>query len=224
LQNPAPNARYSRQTILPSVGEAGQKNLSNSSVWLIGEGPALEAALVALASSGLSKIFISSNSHFDESFWKGRFADSEISFLSLDAIQIPPVSLALVLTLADKIRKGLNRKLRGKNLPAVFGWNAGSGIALLFLRYENRSEKCPCFECFEILNPKAFNEGYPEALRFLGAAAASEALLWLITGKTKIENKVWIQSLDKGLSFYHPVSSSSKCPAFLLEKGATVTP
>jgi hypothetical protein len=224
VQNPTQNARYSRQTILPLIGEAGQQKLSNSSVWLIGEGTVLEAALMALASSGLSQILVSSDSHFDESSWKNRFADSEISFLSLDTIQIPLVSLVLVLTSVDKIRKRFNRELRGKGLPAVFGWNAGSGIGLFFSRCENHGKKCPCFECFEILNPKAFNEGVPEVLRFLGAAVASEALLWLITGKTEIENQVWIQSLDSGQSFYHPVSASFKCPAFLLEKGATVTP
>jgi hypothetical protein len=152
------------------------------------------------------------------------FPDSQVSLLPLDTIQIPAVSLVLVLTSVDKIRKRLNRELRGRGLPTVFGWNAGSGIGLFFSRYENHGERCPCFECFEILNPKVFNEGAPETLRFLGAAAASEALLWLITGKTEIENQVWIQSLDSGLSFYHPVSASFKCPAFLLEKGATVTP
>jgi len=224
LQNPTQNARYSRQTILPSIGEAGQKKLANSSVWLVGEGSVLEAALIALASSGLSQILVSSVFRFDESLWKGRFADSEISFLPLDTIQIPPVSLVLVLTSVDKMRKRLNRELRGKGLPTVFGWNAGSGIGLFFSQYKNHDKKCPCFECFEILNPKAFNEGVPEVLRFLGAAGASETLLWLITGKTEIENQVWIQSLDSGQSFYHPVSASFKCPAFLLEKGATVTP
>lgn len=224
MEKPDWNERYSRQTILPTVGRTGQEKLSKSSVWLIGEGSILEAALTALASSGLSEIQVSGGPDFEASAWKDRFADSTVSAVPPDPVPFPTGSLVMILTEDDHLRRRLSRELRTKGIPALFGWNAGSGIGLFFPRPAVSGEKCPCFECFEILNPKAFNAGIPAAKRFLGASAAGEALLWILSGKTEIENQVWIQSLDSGLSFRHPVAASPKCPARLMERGAAVTP
>jgi hypothetical protein len=84
--------------------------------------------------------------------------------------------------------------------------------------------KCPCLECFEVLNPKAFNKGTPVIQRLLGQAAASEALLYLLNGNSPLANKVCINALDVGISLHHEVHPSYKCPAQLEDEGATVTP
>jgi hypothetical protein len=79
-------------------------------------------------------------------------------------------------------------------------------------------------ECFETLNPKAFSKGQPTISRILGALAASEALQWVLKGEAPIEGKVWITSLEEGVSIHHEVQPTYKCPAHLMEQGAPVTP
>ncbi|HTC20872.1 MAG TPA: hypothetical protein VK859_08490, partial [bacterium] len=79
-------------------------------------------------------------------------------------------------------------------------------------------------ECFEIMNPKAFSKGQPPVQRMIGAMAASEALQWILKGSSPLEGKVWITSLDTGVSYHHEVHPTYKCSARLLEEGAVVTP
>ncbi len=213
--------RFSRQVILPAVGEAGQEKWAQTAVGLVGEGTALEAALLALTTSGLSSIRLQTAESFDLVSWKKRYPESDLR-LSKSLRDSEDLSALLILTDDPELRRGLNRSLRLKPRPAFFGWCAGSGWALFFSRFQSSSG--PCFECFETLNPKAFNEGSPEARRLLGAMAAAELLQWLLTNESPVENKVWITSLNEGLSFHHPVFPSSKCPADLIARGAKVTP
>ena len=213
--------RFSRQVILAGVGEAGQKKWAQTTLGLAGEGIAFEAALVALITSGLSAIRLQTLENFDLVSWKSRYPESDLTLLKSTA-ELPDSSPVLILTDDPALRRELNRSLRLKPRPAFFGWCAGSGWALFFSRF--KSGEGPCFECFETLNPKAFNEGSSEAQRLLGAAAATELLQWILTEDSPVENKVWITSLNEGLSFHHPVFPSSKCPADLIARGAKVTP
>lgn len=198
---PTLNERFSRQVILPGVGEAGQQKWSDASVLLAGEGPVLEAAQTALKTSGLQKTLI----------------------LTLETVKnIPPATLAVVLTENSKWRRQLSRQFRKASQPTLFGWPVGSGYALFLSRHSEG--RCPCLECFETLNPKAFSQYQPSVARILGASAASEALQWILKGESPIEGKVWITSLEEGASFQHEVKPSYKCPARLLQEGAPVTP
>jgi hypothetical protein len=218
--------RYSRQVILPAVGEAGQKKWAQTTVGLTGEGIALEAALLALTTSGLSSIHLQTPGNFDAASFKTRYPESDLT-LSKSLADSANLSALLILTEDPALRRDLNRSLRLKPRPAFFGWCAGSGFGIFFSRFQSHSPEgpgCPCFECFETLNPKAFNEGSSEARRLLGSLAAAELLQWLVAGESPVENKVWITSLDEGLSFHHPVFPSAKCPAFLIARGAKVTP
>ncbi|HUO56879.1 MAG TPA: hypothetical protein VMV05_01765 [bacterium] len=54
--------------------------------------------------------------------------------------------------------------------------------------------------------------------------AASEALQWLLKRESPLETKVWVNSLESGVSFHHEVRPTPKCPAWLLEQGAKITP
>ena len=213
--------RFSRQVILAGVGEAGQKKWAQTTVGLVGEGIALEAALLALITSGLSSIRLLTSTGIDLNSWKNRYPESELSLFRSTA-DLPGASPLLILTGDPGLRRELNRSLRVKPRPAFFGWCAGSGWALFFSRF--KSAEGPCFECFETLNPKAFNEGSSEAQRLLGAMAAAELSQWILTEDSPLENKVWITSLNEGISFHHPVFPSSKCPADLIARGAKVTP
>lgn len=198
---PAFEERFSRQVLLPHVGTAGQEKWGGSTVLLAGEGTALESALEALRRSGVSKLPL-------------------LKPGSLDAT--PSASMTLVLTEDAAWRRTLSRSLRAASKPVLFGWPAGSGFALFLSGAQ--SSQCPCFECFEVMNPKAFGKGTPSVRRMLGALAASEVLKWILDGKSPLAGKVWITSLDEGVSFHHQVRSSSKCQARMREEGAAVTP
>lgn len=213
--------RFSRQTLLSSVGEAGQKKWVESSVTLVGEGPAFEAALLALVTSGLITLRLQTSPGFDAAAWKSRFPEIQLSLQDSPRV-LSASTVCLVLTEKADLRRQINRSLQVSPQPAFFGWNAGSGFGLFFSAYKAPGE--PCFECFEVLNPKAFNGGTLEAQKLLGALAASELLGWILKGESPLENKVWIASLDEGLSFHHPVTASGKCPAYLTAAGAKVTP
>ncbi len=197
-----PQERYSRQVILPGVGQEGQAKWAASRILLAGEGVILTAAETALKSSGISNLLQ----------WK------------TDSPQAPigDADLTLVLTENSDFRRRASRWLRKNRRPALFAWCAGSGYALFAAsHWENH---CPCLECFETLNPKAFAGGTPTTQRLLGALAASEALQWILKGSTPLASKVWVTSLDSGVSFHHEVKASDKCPVRLSEEGAVVTP
>jgi hypothetical protein len=193
--------RYSRQVILPGVGKEGQARWEVSRVLLAGEGPAFEAAATALRAVGVS----------------------QLSLLEPGARPEPiPADLALVVTEKADFRRALNRAFRKLSQPALFAWPAGSGYALYLTGKE--PGRCPCLECFEVLNPKAFGRGGAIVQRMLGAMAASEALQWLLQRQSPLAGQVWITSLEGGISIKHRVEVSYKCPAHLLEQGAQVTP
>ncbi|HVM33347.1 MAG TPA: hypothetical protein VMU88_09460 [bacterium] len=213
--------RFSRQILLPGVGEAGQQKWAQSQVALAGEGEAFEAAVLALASSGLGTLSLQSKAPLDLSAWQKRFPDT--SFCAMDPGNLSwDAAALLVLTETEEWRRAINRALRGKSRPAFYGWTAGSGFALFLAA--NRPEGCPCFECFEGLNPKAFSPGKSETKRLLGALAASEVLRWILKGESPLLDQVHLTLLDAGLSVDHPVFSSPKCPAHLTAAGAKVTP
>jgi hypothetical protein len=124
--------KFSRQVILPGVGKEGQAKWAAAQVTVAGEGAALEAVVTALKTAGLSQV-------------------------TLHDPQKPlgQADLFLVMTEKADLRRNLNRSFRRQNQPALFAWPAGSGYALFLSDYQ--TGKCPCFECFEIMNPKAFN-------------------------------------------------------------------
>jgi hypothetical protein len=183
------------------VGEEGQEKWRSSRFLLAGEGEAVESARSALSSSGASDI---------------RPVPPDLSGLA-------DCGLLLVLTEDADLRRRLNRAARKAGARTLLGWASGSGFALC-ASGPSPSKDAPCFECFETLNPKAFSIGNPESLRILGALAASEALLWVLEGRSPLEGKVWLTSLASGLSFAHEITPSPKCPALLAEKGITLTP
>ena len=193
------NERFSRQVILPSVGVAGQKKWESSTVLLAGEGVTLQAAQMALETVGLSKI---------------------ISVQSLPS-HLPSFSLALVVTEKPGLRRDMSRQLRTQSKPALFAWTSGTGYSLFLTKHQNG--QCPCLECFEVMNPKAFAQGTPSVQRILGAMAASEALQWILNEQSPLEGQVWVNSIGEGTSFRHEVRSSPKCPARLLDECAAVT-
>ncbi len=200
MATPDLNERFSRQVILPSVGMAGQKKWESSTVLLAGEGVTLQAAQKALESTGLSKIIV---------------VDSPPS-------QLSSFSLAIVVTEKTDLRREISRQLRAQSKPTLFAWLSGSGYSLFLTKHLNG--QCPCLECFEVMNPKAFAQAEPTVQRILGAMAASEALLWILNEQSPLEGRVWINSLEEGTSFRHEVRSSPKCPALLLDEGVVVTP
>lgn len=193
--------KFSRQVILPGVGADGQAKWEASQVYLAGEGPAFEAADTALRAVGVSKLRVLEPG---------------------DLLDHPSADIALAVTAKADYRRALNRYFRKLSQPALFAWPAGSGFALYLTGHE--PGKCPCFECFEILNPKAFSRGTDSVQRMLGAMAASEALQWLLKKESPLTGKVWVTSFDSGVSYQHQVEASYKCPAHLLEEGAQVTP
>lgn len=219
---PLSDERFSRQAILPSVGPEGQKKWSKASALLVGEGVTLQSAAVALASVGLSKIFVIPLGHFDSFSLTSQFPGLQVDVLPEDFEQLPETSAVLVLNDNKEIRRRLSRWLRHHARPALFAWPAGSGFALLTVRHEGG--QCPCLECFEVMNPKAFTKGTASLQRMIGAMAASEALQWILNGNSPLEGKVWITSLEMGGSFHHEVQPTYKCPARLLEERAPVTP
>ncbi len=213
--------RYSRQTLLKGVGVEGQKKWAQSRVKVVGEGPALDSCLTALASSGLGNLFAYSPSLFDLQTFIQSYPQTHLETLS-DPLQPVEADLVLAVNCQAYLRRRINRDLRTRKKPGLFAWPAASGFAI-WLGLHGKGG-CPCLECFEVLNPKAFNSGTPSVLRMLGQAAASEALLYLLQGQSPLENKVWITSLEAGVSIHHEVFPSYKCPAQLEDEGASVTP
>jgi molybdopterin/thiamine biosynthesis adenylyltransferase len=216
------NEQYARQVILPAVGKEGQKKLSEAVLFVAGEGASLESALTALCTAGVSSIFILALEPFDAQALSLQFPGSKLEKINCDFKDLPKASLPLILTDNKGSRRDLSRFLRKQARPTLFGWCAGSGYALMAASHTGG--QCPCFECFEIMNPKAFNSGSPTVQRLMGSMAASEALQWILKGDTPLENKVWVTSLESGVSFQHEVRPSIKCSAHLLEKGANITP
>jgi molybdopterin/thiamine biosynthesis adenylyltransferase len=220
-QVPSPE-KFSRQTILPSVGPEGQDKWSKASALLAGEGVTLQSAAAALAAVGVSKLFLVSLGHFDSFSLTSQFPHLQVDVLPEETESLPETSAVLVLTEDKEARRRFSRRLRHHARPAFFTWPSGSGFALFTARHEGG--QCPCLECFEVLNPKAFAGREPSLQRMIGAMAASEALQWILRGGSPLEGKVWITSLERGISFHHEVQPTYKCPARLLEEGAPVTP
>lgn len=214
--------RFSRQTILSSVGPEGQKKWSQASALLAGEGPAFTAAAVALASTGVSKLSLVPLGRFDSFSLTSQFPGLQVDVLPEESEHLPEAAVTLVLTEDREERRRFSRWLRHQARPAFFAWPAGNGFALLTARHEGG--QCPCLECFEVMNPKAFSKGGPSLQRTIGAMAASEALQWILAEKSLLEGKVWMNSLETGTSFQHDVQPTYKCPARMLEEGSPVTP
>jgi hypothetical protein len=220
--------RYSRQTILDGVGEEGQEKWGKARLILAGEGIALDAAATALSSSGVGSLRIISPHPFNTAEWKSRFPNTQVECLDHSSAALPSTDLALVLSDDADFRRRLSRLFRKQAQPALYAWAAGSGYALFLGRHgleaNGPAGRCPCLECFEVMNPKAFAKLGPQVARLLASAAASEALLWLLSGQSPLVGKVWITSLETGVSFHHEVRVSHKCPARLTDEGATITP
>jgi hypothetical protein len=154
---------------------------------------------------------------------KTALASTGIGTLSLfsDQKNLPPFDLLLVLTGDAALRRAVSRGARAVKKPTLFGWLCGEGHAL----FAPASAGCPCLECFETLNPKAFKQNASSAAaRHLGAIAATEALLWLLQGNSPLVGSVRFLLPSNGSALLHPVVSSAKCPAKLLSEGAKVTP
>jgi len=199
----------------------GQKKWARSKVKVVGEGLALESCLTALASSGLGNLFVYSPSPFDLQPYIQNYPQAHFDSLS-DDLQPLDVDLILAVNCQASLRRRISRDLRTHKKTGLFAWPAASGFAI-WLGLHSKGA-CPCLECFEVLNPKAFNNGTPAVLRMLGQSAASEALLYLVQGQSPIANKVWVTSFQTGISIHHEVFPPYKCPAQLEEKGASVTP
>lgn len=213
--------RYSRQTLLSGVGVEGQKKWAVATVRVAGEGVALDACLTALASSGLGNLQILNTQPFDAKAFAQDHPQTKIEVLP-DFNTDSTSGLTVVVTGQTDLRRRISRQLRSQGKSGVFAWAAASGFALWVGLHAGK--KCPCLECFEVQNPKAFTLGSPVIQRLLGQAAASEVLLFLLKGESPLANQVWITSLNAGVSLHHDVVPSYKCPAQLEDEGATVTP
>jgi hypothetical protein len=212
--------KFSRQVILPGVGPEGQKKWNEANVLLAGDGIALQSAASALSSTGVSKITLLIQENFDPSFLVSAHPQLSVEALPFSQ-QLPLFSAAIVVSKDPHLRRRLNRLFRKNHQIAVFAWPSGSGYALFTSRYLNG---CPCLECFEVLNPKAFSKGSASVERLLGSVAASETLELILNGSSPLENTVWITALETGISVKHEVIPTYKCPAKMIEDGAKVTP
>ncbi len=221
MPSPELNQPFARQVILPHVGAEGQQKLGSATLFLAGEGTAFQSAATALASVGVSRILALNPEGFDPSSLVSPHPDFKAEALPPSPSVLPAAALYLVVTEKDGFRRQMSRRLRRDSLPSLFGWCAGSGYALFLTRHHGG---CPCLECFEVLNPKAFSRGTKDVQRLLGAVAASEALQWILKEESPILNKVWLTSLEGGLSLHHDVLPTYKCPARLTEEGAEITP
>lgn len=214
------NEKFSRQVILPGVGVEGQKKWAEAHILLAGNGIALQAAAQALSSSGITHTTVLISEDFDPAFLVSVPRDLNVESIPL-LEKLPLYTVALVVSPDHRLRKKLNRIFRRNYQRAVFAWPAGSGFALFTSQYK---KDCPCLECFEVLNPKAFSKGSPSVERLLGAMAASEVLELILNGRSPIEDQVWITGLTAGASYKHEVQPTYKCPARMTDEGATVTP
>ena len=229
---PEVHEKFSRQVILPKVGAEGQRKWAESSVCLIAEGTVLFPAAVALASSGVGRLSLLPLGPFDPKNLASPLTELPVEILPENTGVLPEASAFVILTGNKQAWRPWSRQFRSDHKPALFGWLAGSGCALFHATH--RGDGCPCLECFEVMNPKAFTRKgqggggqAPAGLsveRLWGALAASETLQWLLKGTTPLENKVWITSVETGVSFQHDVRPTYKCPARMLEEGAPVTP
>ena len=192
--------RFSRQVILPGVGVEGQQKWAQTPIVLAAEGTALEAATTALTAAGASLI----------TFLKDPF----------DAV--PQGSTILVLTQNKDLRRSFSRRFRSQGQSVFFAWAMGTGWALFLATH--KGSQCPCLECFEVMNPKAFGEPAPGVPRLMAAMAVSEILQFILKSQSPLEGKVWVTYLESGVSFLHEVSPIYKCTARLLAEGAPVTP
>jgi adenylyltransferase/sulfurtransferase len=222
MEGPGPDQRYSRQVLLPGVGEEGQKKWSQATVLLAGESTAFESALTALSTSGVNKFYILSQVIFDPSSFVSQNPDLQIQALDPSIERAPSASLYLVVTEHSSFRRKMSRLARRQNQAALYAWPLGSGFGVFYSKHQGG--KCPCLECFETLNPKSFNNAEKAVQRVLGAAAASEALKILLGEGSPLENKVGVTSMKSGFSFRHDVSPSYKCPVHLMDEGAVITP
>jgi len=213
--------RYSRQTLLKGVGVEGQKKWAKATLRIVGEGEALEACLTALASSGAGNLQILSSLTFDIKPFVKFHPQAKFEVLP-DLNTNSSFDLTVVVTGMADLRRRTSRLLRSQKKIGIFAWPAASGFALWVGSHP--LGKCPCLECFEVLNPKAFTKGPPVIQRLLGQEAASEALLYLLKEDSPLINKVWMNSFDSGVSIHHEVLPSYKCPAQLADEGASVTP
>jgi hypothetical protein len=186
-----------------------------------GEGEALDACLTALASNGVGNIQILSPQPFDPKPFAQSHPKTRVEILP-DLNTPSSADLTLVVTDQADFRRRISRQLRSQKKTGIFSWPAASGFALWVGLHAKG--KCPCLECFEAQNPKAFAHGSPEIQRLLGQAVASEALLFLLEGESPLANKVWINTFDTEISMQHEVIPSYKCPAQLVDEGAPVAP
>lgn len=213
--------RFSRQALLSGVGVEGRKKWAQARLRVAGEGEALDACLTALASNGVGNIQILSPHPFDPKPYAQAQPKTRVEVLT-DLNTSSGADLTLVVANQADFRRRISRQLRSQKKIGIFGWPAASGFAL-WVGLHARG-KCPCLECFEVQNPKAFAHGSPEIQRLLGQAVASEALLFLLEGESPLVNKVWINTLNAEVSMQHEVFPSYKCPAQLVDEGAPVTP
>ena len=201
--------RFSRQIKLPKVGLEGQKKWSQSAVLLAGEGIAFQSAATALASTGLGQLYLVSPEPIEISSLIPPTLGLSLSILDTELDELPVSAITIVVSENPGFRRRLSRDLRRSSKPALFGWPSGSGYSLYLTRHIGNH--CPCLECFETLNPKAFSTGSDVVKRILGALTACEAFKWTLLDESPLENKVWITSLEKGISFHHVVAPSHKC-------------
>ncbi len=214
--------RFFRQEILSGVGKEGQAKWAQARVLLAGDGPALKSAVLGLASSGIHQIILLSKAPFDGSSLTEQFPQLRLELLREAPGTLPSVSLGMVLSEDPAFRRAMSRSFRRQAQSALFGWPAASGFALMAV--EHQDGQCPCLECFEVMNPKAFTQGTPAIQEMTGALAATEALLWILKGGTPLTGKVWINALGAGVSVQHAVHPTYKCAARMAEEGAVVTP
>ncbi len=177
--------RYARQWILPGVGASGQQTWSDSVFLLSGSGTAAESCREALVRAGAGHVHA----------WDGSEA-------SHDAFH-------LVLSSDPATRLQASRAARRSRRPALFGWTLPGGYALALFPHR---KKCPCYECFLSSNPKSIARNEYAWEGPLGAHAASEALLAILSA-SPIENQAWLTYGGTGQSLKHAVRATSLCAA-----------
>lgn len=185
-------ARYARQLLLPSLGEAGQERLKASRVRLLGAGAVAGPALLYLAGAGIGTILVDDGApvgEWDRGSWihppSSRGAPRAL--LAIEAaraanalVEVAPyrrvdvVTAALVALESQEERKAAAEALRAAAVPHVVAEADGEGGSVTVVPVG-----APCYVC-------AFRPGFraPAAIAAtaaVGALAAAELVL-LVAG------------------------------------------
>ncbi len=204
------NQRYSRQLIIPEISEEGQKKWRDVFVLIAGEKIALKAAITAFSATGIKNIFVNKESDFSPLPFIKQFPDVHIQVLKYKMDNLPIFSAAIAFLNQRNFNEQIKQISQMKPQSVFLGWTTENSLIIYHLT--NYQKSCPCFQCFKTLNTKAFGIGNNIIIqKVLAGLMTNEVLQFLIIGTSPIRNKIWITSLESGVTFKHDVYPTYKC-------------